>query len=42
METTIIYWGYIGVVEKNMETTILDWSSIGIMGIENGNYDPKP
>ena len=22
METTIIYWGYIGIMEKNMETTI--------------------
>ena len=23
METTIVYWGYIGMMEKNMETTIM-------------------
>ena len=22
METTIVYWGYIGIMEKKMETTI--------------------
>ena len=22
METTIVYWGYIGILEKKMETTI--------------------
>ena len=31
METTIIYWGYIGIMEKNMETTIIYWGYIGIM-----------
>ena len=23
METTIVYWGYIGIMEKKMETTIV-------------------
>ena len=23
METTIVYWGYIGIMEKKMETTIM-------------------
>ena len=23
METTIVYWGYIGITEKKMETTIM-------------------
>ena len=23
METTIVYWGYIGIVEKKMETSIM-------------------
>ena len=30
METTIVYWGAIGIVEQKMETTILFWSLIGI------------
>ena len=50
METTIVYWGYIGIMEKKMETTIaFIWGSkasivsiwevdIGIMEKENGNY----
>ena len=25
METTILIWGYIGIMEKKMETTILIW-----------------
>ena len=25
METTIVYWGYIGIMEKKMETTIVYW-----------------
>ena len=25
METTIVYWGYIGIMEKKMETTILGY-----------------
>ena len=31
METTIVNWGYIGIVEKKMETTIVNWGYIGIM-----------
>ena len=31
METTIVYWGYIGIMEKNMETTIVYWGYIGIV-----------
>ena len=31
METTILYWGYIGIMEKKMETTILYWGYIGII-----------
>ena len=37
METTIVYWGYIGMMEKKMETT----SILGLYkdnGKENGNY----
>ena len=25
METTIVFWGYIGIMEKKMETTIVFW-----------------
>ena len=31
METTIICWGFVGIVEKKMETTIIYWGFIGIM-----------
>ena len=31
MDTTIVYWGYIGIMEKKMETTIVYWGYIGIM-----------
>ena len=31
METTIVYWGYIGIMEKKMETTIVYWGYIGII-----------
>ena len=31
METTIVYWDYIGIMEKKMETTIAYWNHIGIM-----------
>ena len=27
METTPIYWGYIGVMEKKMETTTIYWGN---------------
>ena len=31
METTIVYWGYIGLMEKKMETTSVHKGYIGIM-----------
>ena len=31
METTIVYWGYIEIMEKNMKTTIVYWGYIEIM-----------
>ena len=31
MESTMVYWGYIGIMGKNMETTIVYWGYIGIM-----------
>ena len=31
METTIVDWGYIGIMEKKMETTVVYWGYIGIM-----------
>ena len=38
MKTTIVCWGYIGIMEKKMETTIVCWGYIGIMEKQNGNY----
>ena len=31
METTIVCWGYILIIEHKMETTIVSWGYIGIM-----------
>ena len=31
IETTIVYWGNIGILENRMETTIVYWGYIGIM-----------
>ena len=31
METTIVYWGYIGRMEKKTETTIVYWGYRGRM-----------
>ena len=31
METTIVYWAYIGIMDKKMETTIVYWGYMGIM-----------
>ena len=31
MERTLLYWSYIGIMEKKMERTLLYWSYIGIM-----------
>ena len=36
METTIVYWGYMGRMENKMETTIV--GLYGDIGEENGNY----
>ena len=33
METTIVYWGYSGIMEKKMETTI-----IGVMDPYSSSY----
>ena len=42
METTIVYWGYIGIMEEEMETTIAYWGYMGIMEKKilhyNGRY----
>ena len=29
METTIVYWAYIGIMENRMETTLVYWGYIG-------------
>ena len=39
METAIVYWGCIGIMEKKMETTIVYWGYIGYMG-SCQNYGP--
>ena len=31
METTAVYWGYIGIMEKKMESIIVFWGNVGIM-----------
>ena len=31
METTIVYWGFIGMMESKIEVTIVYWGFIGIM-----------
>ena len=38
METTIIYWDYLGIMEKNTETTIVYRGVYRDNGQENGNY----
>ena len=38
METIMVDWGNIGIMEKKMETTMVDWGNIGDNGKENGNY----
>ena len=30
MKTTVVYWGYIGIMEKKMETTIVYYSILGL------------
>ena len=34
METTIVHWGSIGILEKKMEATVEYWGYIGIMEID--------
>ena len=31
METTIVYWGFVGIMENQMETTIVYWGFIGLV-----------
>ena len=31
METTIVYWGYMGIMKKKMKATIVYWGYMGIM-----------
>ena len=46
METTIVYWGDMGKMEKKMETTIVYWGYIGRMEKEMETTiqysNPKP
>ena len=36
METTIVYWGYIGIMEKKMEITILGYIGFFLHNQEAG------
>ena len=40
METTIVSWGYMGILEKKMEPTIVYWGYGKCMeaGKQNANY----
>ena len=38
METTEVFWGFIGMMENRMETTVVYWGLVGIMKKLNGNY----
>ena len=31
VEATLVYWCYVGIMEKKMETTLVHWGYIGIM-----------
>ena len=31
METTIVYWGCLGTMDKKVETAIVYWGYVGIM-----------
>ena len=33
METTIVYWGYKGIMGNKMEATMVYWGSIGFLGV---------
>ena len=39
METTIVYWGSLGIMDKNMETTIVCLVLFLDNEKENGNYN---
>ena len=41
METTIVYWGYIGRMEKKIETTIMGYIGTSIR-IHSFTLNPKP
>ena len=36
METTIVYWGYNGIMEKKMETTIVRQGALEWVGSHRG------
>ena len=38
METTVVCWGYIGIMVKNMETTTVYWG----MHTNETNLNPEP
>ena len=40
METTVVYCGYNGIMEKNMETTVVNWAILGSWKI-NGDFGPR-
>ena len=43
MEATVVYWGYIGIMEKKMEATIVYWGYIlgfKVVIVLNGGMDP--
>ena len=40
MEITIVYRGYIGIMEKKMETTIVDWDEVRT-GARRPSNQPK-
>ena len=42
MEATIVYWGYIGIMENKIENTIAYWGYIGIMGLASHPHLSNP
>ena len=39
METTIVYWGYTGIMENKMDTTMIYWSYIGRLVLGNLQHE---
>ena len=37
LEPAIVYWGYIGIMEKKMETIIVYWGHTRIMDLQRGS-----